>query len=131
MLVTLALIIGLIYTFYDDIKASINKVIEGLFGSKPPPSAKTIEKNSFAAKEIATYIESCLSNQESLPEKDQKDVVCYTLLAKSAPYFSANKNSVLDSVQPTIKDRIDIVTDFQRSYVVIEFKDVGNKILVR
>jgi len=132
MLVTVAVIIGLIYTFSSDIRGSINKIIGDWFKSSKPPAEKTIEQDSFTAKEIAVYIESCLSTQESIPENEQKDVVCYTLLSKSTPpKFTATKTSVLENLPKSIKEKVTITTTFKRSYVVIEFRDLGNEIIVR
>jgi hypothetical protein len=132
MLVTVAVIIGLIYTFSSDIRGAISKVIDWFKPDKKTTEEKTIEQDSFTAKEIAVYIESCLSTQEQIDEKDQKDVVCYTLLSKSTPpKFTATKSSVVENLPKEIKDKVTITTTFKRSYVVIEFKDLGNEIIVR
>jgi hypothetical protein len=93
---------------------------------------ENIEQRGFTAKEIANYIDSCISTQESLPESEQKDTVCYLLISTSVPpQYDADEYSVLENLPESLKDKVSITTDFDRSPVIIEYKDLGNKVLVR
>lgn len=130
MLVTVAVIVGLVYSFSQDIRSAINKFLSSLFGKSAPPGSKTINQDTFTAREIATLVESCYSNNMALPENEQKDSVCYVLLAKTQPYFNADKDSILKNVSPNIKNQVEFKTDFNMQYLKIQYQDLGNKIIV-
>lgn len=133
LLVTAAVIIMLIVTFSTDIRGMVNRFVADIFGEPREQSIfpETIEKDSFIATEIATYIEGCLAYNEAIDESKQKDVVCYVLLAEDKfSSFKIGKTSILNSVEPSIRDRIEIQSDFSKSYLKIKFEDLGNKIIV-
>lgn len=130
MLVTVAVMIGLIYTFSSDIRSSIDKFLSSLFGKSAPPGTKTISQDTFSSREIATFIDSCYSSNKALPENEQKDTVCFVLLAKTSPYFNVDTNSILNNVSPSIKNQVDFKTDFTLQYVKIQYQDLGNRIIV-
>jgi hypothetical protein len=134
MVVVLIVIIMLINQFKDQISMAVQSFIckfsNTCSGSSTDQYPKSVEQDYFTSGEIATYIDDCLSTNLNIPESDQKDIVCYTLLAKNAPYFRADKNSILSSVQSNLRDKVTINTDFTRQYVKIEFEDVTNSIIV-
>jgi hypothetical protein len=133
LLVTSAVIIMLIMSFSKEIRSMVSEFIAGIFG-KPPeksPFPETREKDSFSSREISTFIESCLSHNEAIKEGEQKDIVCYILVAKDMfSSFNVNKDSVLNSVDPNIMSRVEIKSDFSKPILKIKFEDIGNRIAV-
>ncbi len=128
MLVTVAVIIALIVRFSDQIKNQVTEFINKLTGKGTGTSQfpKTIEKSSFTSGEIASYIESCYASITALPETEQKDTNCFILIGNS--FESAG---ILDKVSPTVKSHVTITSGFNRGVVIVDFVDVGNKIIVR
>ena len=124
--VVATVIILTIINFSDEIKTAINKWL--FKEEKKIDFPKTEEKEAFSSGEIAKYIQSCYSAMESLPEIDQKDTICYILLAKRG--FSANSREILNLLSEELRNRTEIIANFSKSYVKIEFKDIGDKILV-
>ncbi|MBS3055363.1 MAG: hypothetical protein J4452_02650 [Candidatus Aenigmarchaeota archaeon] len=133
LLVTVAVIIGLILNFSRDIQTSINKFLCKFFNCPSEancPDKKPIEKDSFISSEISAYIQSCDSCNSNLPVPDQKDTVCYLLLARKPPYFSADANTILSSLPSDVKKRTSITANFNSQIVKIEFKELGPQIIV-
>lgn len=128
LMVVIVVVISLIVRFSDDIKNQIIKFFGSQQGCNIPFPAKPEEKDTFNSKEIATHIESCYSTMTSCSEENQKDIVCYTLLAKNN--IIATESEVRASLSQEINDKTEIKTDFSGSWVKIEFQDVGNKIIV-
>ncbi|MEM7816391.1 MAG: hypothetical protein QXZ20_00590 [Candidatus Aenigmatarchaeota archaeon] len=124
--VVAAIVILTIINFYDDIKVAISN---WLFPKKDKVEfPKTITKDSFSSAEIANYIVSCHSTIISIPETEQKDMVCYVLLSRSG--FSVSSTEILASIPADIKPNVEIRASFKKDYVKIEFRDINNKILV-
>lgn len=124
--VAAAIIILTIINFYDDIKIVVNK---WLFPKNEKPEfPKTITKDSFSSGEIANYIFSCYSTMISVPETEQKDIVCYVLLARNG--FSVSSRDILTLIPSDIKSNVEISASFTKDYVKIEFRDINNKVLV-
>ena len=130
LLVAVAVIIGLILTFVRDARQAVLDFIKGFWNRDSNGTGpSSIEQESFNSGEVVTYIESCYATHSVLDETEQKDVVCYTLLASKS--INANKQEVLINLDPDLKNRVDIDTDFSKQYVVIEFSEVGNRVVVR
>jgi hypothetical protein len=133
LLVTVAVIIGLIFTFSNDIQNSVHQFLCNFFtcpNENACPDRKSIEKDTFASSEISAYIQSCDNCYSNIPEADQKDAVCYLLIAKKQPYFNANAGTILNTLPLDLKTRTQITTNFASQIVKIEFKELGNKIVV-
>jgi len=133
MLVVVAVIVMLIVQFSNEIRQAVQGFVckfSNTCGGTSDEFPKNIEQDSFTSGEIATYIDSCLSSNLAKPEGEQKGIVCYTLLAAKAPYFDANKDSILSSISPNIRDKVSIDTDFSKHYIKIEFEDISNGIIV-
>ncbi|MEM7826950.1 MAG: hypothetical protein QXQ40_01860 [Candidatus Aenigmatarchaeota archaeon] len=130
LLVVASVIILLITNFYDEIRTTVKCWFdpEKCSPKKLADFPKTITKDTFSSGEIVTYIDSCLSNIQALPEVEQKDIVCYILMATSG--FRATRLEVIALLPNNIKDKVEIETDFTKDYVKIEFLDVGDKIKV-
>jgi len=127
LLVAVAVIIGLIISFSDQVRNIVKGFINKFFG-KPATQdfPKQIEKDSFSASEIASYIESCYSTMTSVPEDEQKDTNCFLLIGKSF-----ESSGILERVSSSIRNNVEIRADFTRGILIIGFQDVGNKIIVR
>lgn len=124
--VAAAIIILTIINFSEDVKFLVKSWI---FPKKEKIEfPKTITKDSFSSGEIANYIISCYSAMISIPETEQKDVVCYVLLARRG--FSASSSQILESIPRDIRQSVNITASFTKNYVKIEFRDINNKILV-
>jgi uncharacterized membrane protein YraQ (UPF0718 family) len=133
LLITVAVIIGLIFTFSSDIQNSVQQFLCKFFtcpSENTCPDRKSIEKDTFASSEISAYVQSCDSCYSNIPEADQKDAVCYLLLAKKQPYFNANADAILNTLPLDLKTRTQVTTNFASQIVKIEFKELGNKIVV-
>jgi hypothetical protein len=127
LLVAVAVIIGLIISFSDQVRNIVKEFINKYFGKNPTQEfPKQIEKDSFASGEIASYIESCYTSMTSIPEGDQKDTNCFLLIGKSF-----ESSDILEKVSPSIRNNVEIKADFTRGILIIQFQDVGNKIIVR
>jgi hypothetical protein len=87
---------------------------------------KQIEKDSFTAGEIAAYAESCYNAITSLPEIEQKDTNCFLLIGRKF-----ESSGILEKVSPSLRNNVEIRSDFTRGVVIIGFQDIGNKIIVR
>lgn len=133
LLVTVAIIIGLIFTFSQQVRDSVNGFLCKFFtcpNQTNCPDKMPITKNSFSSNEISAYIQSCDSCNSNLPEADQKDTVCYLLIAKTQPYFSADSNSILSALPSVLRSRTSVTANFNNQIVEIQFKDVGNQLIV-
>jgi|SRR3989338_374231 len=129
LLVTVAVIVGLIIRFSDDTRNVVKGFICKVFGCKTSVQEfpKTVEKDAFTSGEIATYIESCYNTITALPETEQPPSVnCFLLIGRT--FESAG---ITDRVSPSIRNNVVIQADFTRGILVIQFQDPGNKIIVR
>jgi len=130
LIVTVVVIVGLIFRFSDQIRnqvtAFLNQILGKNGGSTDFP--KTIERSSFTSSEIANYAETCYNSMTSIPPADQKDTNCFILVGNQ---FNANANDVMNNISPSIRDHVTITTDFSRGVVIIDFADIGDKIIVR
>ena len=133
LLVAVAVIIGLILTFSKDIQTTVNNFLCKFFtcpNQTNCPDKKPIEKDTFSSSEISAYIQSCDNCNSNIPPADQKDAVCYLLLARKSPYFSADKNAILSTLPSNLKSRTIITSNFNSQIVKIEFKELGDKLVV-
>lgn len=118
LLVALSAIALLIMHFYNQF---INRDVLPGNGEKPPKT-ESIQKETFTSADVARYIESCWSKTG----EESGDLVCYILQGG----FSASKNDVLSQLPPSLTDKTEITTDFSGQSVVIDFKDIGDRIVV-
>jgi len=121
--VVAAIVILTIMNFYGDIEIFIKGFTKSENKTDFP---KEVTKDSFNAGEIANYIQTCYLKMSSLPENKQKDIVCYILLARNG--FSVN----VEEIRRRIPENINVTfsASFSRNYLKIEFRDVGNRIIV-
>jgi len=133
LLVTVAVIIGLIFTFSKDVQHAVNGFLCKFFtcpSETSCPDKKPIEKNSFTSTEISVYIQSCDSCNSNIPPAEQKDTVCYLLIASKPPYFVADANAILNALPSDLKKRTTITANFNSQIIKIEFKELGDKLIV-
>jgi len=139
MLVVVAVVIGLIFTFKDQISNSIKNVLCQMTNTCSGGIMKltvkecccsTCDKQSpFSSSEIATYIQSCYSSITSVSPADIPPGVtdCYVLKGN----FNADSSSVIQLItNPDLKTKVLITSDFT-SAVVISYKDPDGTILVK
>jgi len=126
LLVVVAVVIGLIIKFKDDIQIFMGNIFGRNEVKHNFPEIKG--KNSFSPGEISVYIESCYSTMASLPEDEQSDIVCYLLDSKTG--FSLTGQEIMNSVSSDLKDKVEITASFGRDIIKVEYQDIGNKILV-
>jgi len=129
LLVTVAVIVGLIIRFSEETRNVVKGFICKVFGCKTGVQEFPItkEKDAFTAGEIAAYIESCYNAITSLPETDQPaSINCFLLIGRT--FESAG---IIERVSPSIRNNVVIQADFTRGILVIQFQDPGNKIIVR
>ena len=131
--VTIAVVIGLIIHFVDEIKKAIADFICNVTGTcgKMQKFPKTINQDSFTTAEVVNYIDSCLSTESALPENQQKDIVCYILFSKTTFESSGvTASSLQQSLPQSLVGSVVVQTDFSHDYLRIQFQDLGNKIIV-
>lgn len=121
MLVAAAIVMMLMWNFYNDIKGE--SIIDG--DDKVSPKTELVEQSSFNTQAVAKYVKSCWAMTG--PDYDG-DIVCYILKGS----FEATPESVLNSLPADIKSNVNIeVANFAYvTSVIIEFRDLGNKITV-
>lgn len=131
LVVVCAVVIGMILAFRDQISNMITQFLQQTLGQKSSsnfPIVKDSGNNSFSSGEIATYIESCYSSIESLSPADRTTTNCYILTGN----FNADANSITQSIiDPTLRDNLNITTDFSRGVVTIQYLDPQGIILVK
>jgi len=100
ILVVIMVTITLIIKF----KSNIQVAVKNLFGKDQEQLnfPQIIEKKSFSLGEISAYIESCYSTMTSLPEDEQKNIICYLL--ESEDGFSITKEDLENIISNDIKD---------------------------
>lgn len=131
LLVVVIVVVALILKFSDQIQKMVSDFIKQIFGEKAKSKfPENKEKNSFSSAEVATYIDSCYSYWTSLEEVEQEDKVCYVLLSKIPMNTSVTKEGILERLNPTIKNKVDIKTDFSLPYLSIRFESLGDRIIV-
>ena len=130
LLVVIFVVINLIKNFAGGTKKWFRGIVCTIF--KCPKTKEKfplrVTKDYFTSSEIANYIVSCLESMSSLPEAEQEDKDCYILVAKKG--FQANKGSVLLAIPPELRGRVNIEASFTRDLVIIQFKDIGNRVIV-
>lgn len=132
MLIVVAVIIGLILTFRDQIVAIIKTYIPSLTGggNQTPQFPKLIDKGTgtFLSGEVASYIQSCYSAITALPIDQITTTNCYILRGN----FNVNANDILQSVtDSSLRTKVNITADFTQNAVVITYQDPQGIILVK
>jgi hypothetical protein len=123
MLVVVAAVIALVWTFYGNTQNWWCKMI----GTCPegPPEVKTevIKQPLFTASDVAKYVDSCWL---MTGEDYSGDAVCYVLQGA----FEAGPDSIADLLRSFPADKFTVQTDFRGDSAVVQFKDTGNRITV-
>jgi hypothetical protein len=131
LIVVVAVVIGMILTFRDQIAAMITQFLQQILGQKPSsnfPIVKDSGSASFSSGEIATYIQSCYSTIEALSPADRTTTNCYILTGN----FNANANSIRQSIlDSNLRNNLNITTDFSRGVATIQYLDPQGIILVK
>lgn len=130
MLIVVAVIIGLILTFKDQITATINQYLGNLAGNKNNPQfPKLIDKGSgtFSSLEVDTYINSCYTAITASPIAERKTTDCYILKGN----FNADANGILQGLRSDLKGNVTVTADLSRGVAVIEYQDPQGTILVK
>lgn len=130
LIVTVMVIVGLIFTFSDQIRTQVTAFLNQILGKSQGGInlPQTIEHNSFTSSEVANYVETCYNTETSIQASDRKDTNCFVLIGNS---FGDNANDVMSNISPSIRDYVTISADFTRGVVIIDFTDIGSKITVR
>lgn len=126
LLVVVTVVIGLIVKFKDEIQV----MVKNLFGSNENNHKfpQIIEKNSFSSGEVSAYIEDCYSFMKSLPEDEQEDIICYLLQSNNG--FTITNVTLKSKLSSELEDKVEIITEFQKDIIKIQYQDIGNEILV-
>ena len=131
MMVVVAVVIGLILTFKNQITTTIAKFLSNLWGGNTGNQfPQLIDKGSgtFSSGEVATYIQSCYSVVSSTEVAERKTTDCYILKGN----FNVDKNSIISSVtDPTLRSKIIFTADFTKGVAVVEYEDPEDVIFVK
>ncbi len=135
LLVVVVVAMGLILGFSDDIKVAVSYFFKNLLGNDDTDYdfPEIVEKNSFSLGEVSVYIESCHSLMSSLSEDEQRNIVCYVLEAdETFDNFGpgADPGTDWESELSSLALVSDIEADFDKVIIKIEYKDVGNSIII-
>lgn len=130
ILVVAAIVISLFIGFSEDAKDALRCLFfgcnEGVLSDFPRP----ISKSSFSSGEIASFIESCYETMSRVPEVNQSDTICYILMADSEMGSSANADDIRKYVSADIRDKIIFNTSLSKEYVRVEFRELGDEIII-
>jgi hypothetical protein len=122
LLVVLSVVTMLILNWYNNVRNP--DILPD--GNNIPPNTRVIEKSVFTSRNVAKYIDSCYR----MAVEKSRDFVCYVLQGS----FDADEAAVRGNVTavPDINEQLKIrVADFSvRQSVVIQFEDLGDKIIV-
>ena len=133
LLVVVAVVIGLILTFKDQISNTINKFLSNLWGSKNNSQfPKLVDKGSgtFTSQEIDTYIQSCYSSITSMQPGEIPIGItnCYILKGN----FNADSSGILQGIPDvSLRNKITISADFSKGVAVIAYQDPQGILLVK
>lgn len=130
MLIVVAVIIGLILTFRDQIVALTKSYIQSLYGGNKIPNFPQYYEGTFTSINLATYIQSCYSAITSLPIDQIPAGVtnCYILHGN----FNADSVSILNGISDSdLRGKINITADFSKDVVVISYQDPQGIISVK
>ncbi|MBN2094664.1 MAG: hypothetical protein JW727_01320 [Candidatus Aenigmarchaeota archaeon] len=130
ILVVAAIVIGLFMRFSGDSK----NAVKDLFGPDKKKLQtdfpKTYEQSTFSPGGIAQYIESCYDALTEVEEVEQKDTVCYVLLADSDFSGFTSVDAIRSAVSAKIRQDLHFKTDLTQTHLKIEFKELGDEIIV-
>lgn len=132
LLVVVAVIIGLVLSFRDQISNMIKQFLQNLGGGKQTFQLKIIDKGTgvFTSKEVATYIQSCYAATTSMSAAEIPAGVtnCYVLRGN----FNVDKSTILQSItDSSLQDKVNISADFSTNAVIVAYQDPEGIILVK
>lgn len=117
--VVAAVVIGLVFTFSDDIKRYLGNILN----KNKEIKTEIIESEKFSTSQVITYMTSCWSKTG---EKFEEDVICYIL---KGDVSTVDKTLLEDSLEsPANVDASKF--DPSKSTTIIRFEDIGNIIYV-
>ena len=112
-------VIGLVFTFSDDIK----RYLSGWFGNEQEIKTEKVTSDSFSTSEIITFAKACWS---STGEKYEENIICYIL---TGDVSNVDKDMLEDSLDSPAK--VDVSEfDLSKSLTIIRFEDVGNIVYI-
>jgi len=123
MLVVVAAVIGLIWTFYGGTQSWWCKMMGTCGGPPPVGDTEVIKQATFTATDVAKYVDSCWMRTG---DKRSGDFVCYVLQGR----FNASPEAVAPLLHAFPKEKLLVETDFRGDAAVITFIDIGNKMKV-
>ncbi len=131
MLIVVAVIIGLILTFRDQIVALTKSYLQNFAGGNQTPQfPKLIDKGTgtFISGEVASYVQSCYTAINSLSVDQRVTTNCYILRGN----FNANQDDILRSItDSSLKNKVNITADFTKGAVIIQYLDPQGIVLVK
>jgi hypothetical protein len=131
LLVVVAVVIGMILAFKDQISVIISKFLGNLAGNKQNPQfPKLIDKGTgtFTSMEIVTYIESCFSAMNALPVAERVTTDCYILKGN----FNANSGDIIQGINDAaLKNKVTVTADFSKGVAIVGYQDPEGTISVR
>lgn len=131
LLVVVAVVIGLILSFKDQISNMIGQFLKNLGGNKTTPQfPKLIDKGTgtFTSIEVVTYIQSCYSAINTMQVAERISTDCYILKGN----FNANSAGILQGISDSVlRSKVIISADFSKGVAVVAYQDPQGNILVR
>lgn len=122
MLVVVAVVIMLIWTFYDETQIWWCNLM-GTCGGTTDAKTEVIKQSLFTTTDVAKYIDSCWM---MTGEDYSGDFICYVLQGS----FEVEPDSIAPLLRSFPADRLTVQMDFRGESAVIQFKDIGNEIVV-
>jgi hypothetical protein len=128
ILVVAAIVIGLFIRFSDDAKRGVSDMFDDKKLEVDFP--QTVEQGHYTPGSIAQFIESCYDTMTEVPEVEQKDIVCYVLMADSQFSGFVSEPAIRGATRGRVAQNLVFQTDLSKTHLKIEFKDLGDKIIV-
>ncbi len=116
LLVVAGVVIGLIFSFSDQIAEMLN-----INSEEKSHEAEYMTSASFSESQVRTYIEICWSKTG---ERFAKDFICYTL---DGDISAVNPGALAGAYDGYV---VESTFDNTKGILIIRFEDIGNKIIL-
>ncbi|MFH1294540.1 MAG: hypothetical protein ABIH90_01190 [Candidatus Aenigmatarchaeota archaeon] len=121
MLVVVAAVIALIWTFYGSIQVWWCKFMGTCSDDPTSGQTEVIRQSLFTTTDVAKYSDSCWFGTG----KDYSgDLICYVLQGR----FEVVPDEIASQLKAFPKDKLVVETDFRGDSAIIKFIDLGNQI---
>ncbi|MEA3344042.1 MAG: hypothetical protein U9Q92_07825 [archaeon] len=127
IVVVVAVVIGMIYTFSGDIK----EILINILGPHKPPEEKPppiAVEGPFYASDVANLIETCWVEKRDAED----DRICFVLEGPYNDNAATAESDIINLLEPEIKNNVEFDADFVNDdFFSINYRIIGRKIRVK